>query len=82
MVAAFQDVIFALKPWEISQVLDNEGSFYLFRMEPRQTADPKTINFEDKGVQQVIATLMAEEPAEAWKAKYFRQCVEKTRLGK
>ena len=44
--------------------------------------DPAAINLDDKEVQSVIATLMAEERAEAWKEKYFRQCVEKARAGK
>ena len=63
-------------------MLEDEENFYLFRMEQRQTADAKTINLEDKEVESVIATLMAEERAEAWKAKYFQQCVEKARAGK
>ena len=78
-VAAFRDAVFALKPGEVSRVLEDEDSYYLFRMVERKPADAKTINLDDKEVQSVIAMLMAEDRAEAWKEKYFQQCMEKAR---
>ena len=81
-IPAFRDAVFALKPREMSKVLEDDDTYYLFRMEQRKPADAKAIDLEDKEVQQVIATLMAEERAEARKAKYFQQCVEKARAAK
>jgi hypothetical protein len=51
-------------------------------MVEKKPVNPEAINLDDKEVQSVIAALMAAERAEAWKERYFRQCVEKARAGR